>query len=109
MSFTISDEVAQQAFDILQSNRHAIAKMVYDRTERERKTLLARLERESNAKTQRERETYALTHPHFEALKERLAEAEREFYLARDERDSAETVMRTWQTLRADARAGNVR
>lgn len=109
MAFAISDEVAQAAFDVLQSNRHALAKLVYDRTDRERKALLARLEREANGKTLRDRETYALTHPHYTALLERLEAAEREYYLARDERDSAETVMRTWQTLRADARAGNVR
>lgn len=100
----ISDETWTKAMEVLDSRRHATAKLIYERTDRERKMLLARLERESNGKNQRERETYALTHPHYTALLERLDAAEGEFYVARDERDSADTVIRAWQTLRSDAR-----
>lgn len=100
----ITDETWTKAMEVLASRRHAQAKLVYERLTRQRKALLARLERESNAKTQRERETYALTHPHLEALDQLLDVAEGEFYEARDERDSADTVIRAWQTLRSDAR-----
>lgn len=102
---TITDETAEKALRILAGTRHAIAKMVFERTDREKKALLARLERESEGKTLRDRETYALTHPHYSALKERLDAAEAEYYEAKDERDSANTILDVWRTLKADARA----
>lgn len=105
----LPDETVQKAFDALQSDAHWTAKLVYDRTDRERKVLLARLERESNGKNQRERETYALTHPHYSALLERLEAAEAMYYEARDKRDSASSILEAWRTLSADRRAGNVR
>ena len=105
----LPEETVQKAFDALQSDDHWQAKLVYDRTERERKTLLARLERESGAKTQRERETYALTHPHYTELCRRLEAAEAAYYEARDKRDSASSILEAWRTLSADRRAGNVR
>lgn len=105
MSLHIPDTTVQKAWEALNSTRHATAKLAYERLDRQRKALMARLERESNGKNQRERETYALTHPHYLALMELFDAAEEEYYLARDERDSADTILRTWQTLRADARA----
>lgn len=101
----ISDETWTKAMEVLASKRHATAKLAFESLTRQRKALMARLERESNAKTQRERETYALCHPHMEALDSLLSAAEAEYYEARDERDSAQTIINTWQTLRADARA----
>jgi hypothetical protein len=101
----ISDDTMSEAMAVLAGGRHAIAKVAYERLTRQRKALLARLERESNGKTQRERETYALGHPHLVALDELLDAAEAEYHAARDERDSAETVTRVWQTVQADARA----
>lgn len=101
----ISDDVMGDAMAVLAGGRHATAKTVYDRLTRQRKTLLARLEREANGKTHRERETYALTHPHLVELDRLIDAAEEEYHAARDERDSAETVTRVWQTTKADARA----
>lgn len=108
----LPEETVQKAFDALQSDAHWKSRLVYERTERERKTLLARLEREAlreGAKTQRERETYSLTHPHYTALLERLNEAEAAYFEARDTRDSAASILEAWRTMSADRRAGNVR
>lgn len=109
----LPEETVQKAFDALQSDAHWSARLVYERTERERKSLLARLEREAptaeGAKTQRDRERYALCHPHYMALLERLNEAEEAYFKARDVRDSAATIMDVWRTQSADRRAGNVR
>jgi len=113
MTLHLPEATVQKAFDALNSDEHWEAKLVYERTERERKTLLARLEREATgngAKTQRDRETYALTHPHYTALCERLNAAEEDYFRARDRRDSAVTIMDVWRTMRSDQRAGaNVR
>lgn len=112
MTIHLPESTVQAAFDVLQSDAHWKGKLVYERTERERKTLLARLEREASregAKSQRDRETYALTHPHYTALLERLNAAEAMYYEARDKRDSASSIMEAWRTLSADRRAGNVR
>lgn len=112
MALYLPEETVQKAFDTLQSSDHWEARMVYERTERERKTLLARLEREAaaeGAKTQREKETYSLTHPHYKALCERLDAAEAAYFEARDKRDSASAIMEAWRTMSADRRAGNVR
>lgn len=101
----ISDETAEQAFDALRSSRHAVAKAAYEKMTRQRKVLLARLERESNEGSVKARETYALTHPHLAAFDEDLALVEAEFFTARDERDSAAALIEGWRTIQANERA----
>src|SRR5687768_4796915 len=93
----ISDDMMSAAMAVLASDDHALARARYEKLDRLRKVTLARLERESNGKNQRERETYALTHPHFEALLEEIDRAEADYFLAKDRRDSAEAVTRAWQ------------
>lgn len=104
-SLDISDDMMSAAMQVLASEDHAAARARYEKLDRQRKVLLARLEREANGKTQRERESYALTHPHFTALLEEIDQAEVDFFRAKDRRDSAEAVTRAWQTCKADARA----
>lgn len=101
----ITDEMVEKALAILNSVRHARARLAFEKQDRSKKVLLARLERESNAKTQRERETYALTHPHYQDFLDQLNLIEEEFYEAKDERDSADAVIRAWQTQSSNARA----
>lgn len=101
----VSDDMMSAAMSVLASDDHALARARYEKLDRQRKVLLARLEREANAKSVRERETYALTHPHFLALLEEIDQAEESYFKAKDRRDSAEAVTRAWQTSKADARA----
>lgn len=101
----IDDDMMSAAMMVLASDDHATARARYEKLDRHRKVLLARLEREANAKTQRERESYALTHPHFTALLEEIDAAEADYFKAKDRRDSAEAITRAWQTCKADARA----
>lgn len=101
----VSDDMVERALAILNGQRHATARLAYEKTDREKKVVLARLERESNDKTQRERETYALTHPHYAAFLERQGLVEEEYFEARDERDSADAVIRAWQTQSSNGRA----
>ncbi len=101
----ITDEMVDRALEILGSARHATARLAYEKSDREKKVVLARLERESNDKTQRERETYALTHPHYQHFLERLGLIEEEYFAAKDERDSADAVIRAWQTQSSNARS----
>lgn len=105
MAQIATDEMMHSAMQVLASDQHAELRARYESLDRRRKVLLARLERESNAKTQRERETYALTHPHYQAMCEDIEETERGYYIAKDRRDNAEAVTRAWQTSKADARA----
>jgi hypothetical protein len=105
MSLIISDDMMHSAMQVLASPQHAELRARYESLDRRRKVMLARLERESNAKTQRERETFALTHPHFEALSEEIERVTEAYYKAKDSRDNAEAVTRAWQTSKADARA----
>jgi aromatic ring-opening dioxygenase LigB subunit len=100
----ITDEAVDEALCILRSARHSTARLAYEKSDREKKVVLARLERESNDKTQRERETYALIHPHYQAFLERLGLIEEEYFAAKDERDSADAVIRAWQTQEASNR-----
>lgn len=101
----VNDDMMHAAISILNDPVHGRARGRFEKLTRERKTLLARLERESNAKTQRERETYAQTHPHLKALDDELAEVETVYYAAKDRRDSADSAIRVWQTENANARA----
>lgn len=101
---TLTDDMVDTALVILNSRRHATARLAYEKTDREKKVVLARLERESNDKTQRERETYALTHPHYAAFRERMDLIEDEYFAAKDERDSADAVIRAWQTQSSNER-----
>jgi hypothetical protein len=101
----ITDDMVEKALAILNSTRHARARLAYEKQDRVKKVILARLERESNAKTQRERETYALTHQHYSDFLNDLALIEEEYYEAKDERDSADAVIRAWQTQSSNARS----
>lgn len=101
----VNDDMMHAALHILNDAEHGRARARFEKLSRERKVLLARLERESNGKTQRERETYAQTHPHLLALDEELSEVERVYYAAKDRRDSADSAIRVWQTENANARA----
>ena len=101
----VTDDMMHAAMAVLAGDNHAELRARYDSLDRRRKVLLARLERESNAKTQRERETYALTHPHYEAMLGDLEQVEAAYYRAKDSRDNAEAITRAWQTSKADARA----
>lgn len=100
----ITDDMVEKALAILNSNRHARARMAYEKADRQRKVVLARLERESNGKTQRERETYALTHQHYADFLTDQALIEEEYFEAKDERDSAAAVIEAWRTQSANAR-----
>lgn len=101
----ISDEVVEAALRVLAGHRHARARLAYEKLDRDKKVVLARLERESNDTTQRARETYALAHPHYEAFRDQLSLVESEYFEARDERDSADAVIRAWQTQSSNARS----
>ncbi|WP_395443615.1 hypothetical protein [Caulobacter sp. UC70_42] len=105
MTVIVSDDMMSAAMQVLASDNHAEAKARYEKLERQRKVVLARLERESNEKSVKERETYALTHPHYAAFCEELEVAEKAYFVARDRRDSADAITRAWQTGKADARA----
>jgi hypothetical protein len=105
MAVIVTDDMMHSAMQVLASVQHAELRARYDSMDRRRKVLLARLERESNAKTQRERETYALTHPHYQDFLDGLDDVEKAYFQAKDSRDNAEAVTRAWQTSKADARA----
>lgn len=101
----ITDDMVDKALAILGSRRHATARLAYEKMDREKKVILARLEREANDGTQRARETYALTHPHYEAFRAQQDLVEEEYFEAKDERDSADAVIRAWQTQSSNARS----
>lgn len=105
MTLNVTDDMMDAALQILASHDHAEAKAWVEKLERQRKVILARLERESNEKSVREREAYALCHPYYAAHLEELDKAEAVYFRARDSRDSAEAITRAWQTGKADARA----
>jgi hypothetical protein len=105
MTLNVTDDMMDAALQILASPAHAEAKAWFEKLDRQRKVMLARLEREANDTSVRGRETYALTHPHYAALLEQIDLAESTYLVARDRRDSAEAVTRAWQTGKADARA----
>ena len=102
--FEFTEEKRDWALEVLHGDRHARAKAAFEKMDREKKVILARLTREANDKTVSEREGYALTHPHYAAFLENLGTVEEEYYLAKDERDSADAYLRAWQTQRADQR-----
>lgn len=101
----VNDDMMHDAVEILNDRGLGELHALYEKLSRDRKRLLARLERESNAKTQRERETYAQTHPHLAALDERLDDVEKAYLRKRDLKDTAKEVIRVWQTENANARA----
>ncbi len=101
----IPDETVERALAILNSNRHARARMAYEKMDRQKKVELARLEREANETSVQGRINYALTHPHYSAFLEQLALVEGEYFEARDERDSAAAVIEAWRTMQANQRA----
>jgi hypothetical protein len=105
MTQIVTDDMMHSAMQVLASDQHAELRARYESLDRRRKVLLARLERESNAKTQRERETYALTHPHYQDFLDGLDDVEKDYFLAKDRRDNAEATTRAWQTMRSDIRA----
>lgn len=101
----VTDDMMHAAMHVLASTHHAEAKARYEKMDRQKKVILARLERESNETSVRGRETYALTHPHYQAFLEELEAVEAGYFKAKDSRDSAEAITRAWQTGKADARA----
>lgn len=101
----IPDDMVEQALSILNSGRHARARLAYEKKDREKKVILARLEREANEKTMRERETYALTHHHYAYFLEQLSLIEDEYFDARDQRDWAAAIIETWRTVQANNRS----
>ena len=104
-AYHISDDMVERALAILNSNKHAALRAAYEKMDRQRKVILARLERESNAKTQRERETYALTHQHYQDFLHDLDLIEADYFAHKDDRDSADAVIRAWQTQSSNARS----
>lgn len=100
----ITDAMVEKALEILNSTRHARARLAYEKMDRQKKVILARLERESNDTTQRARETYALTHQHYSDFLTDMGLVEEEYFESRDERDSADAVIRAWQTQSSNAR-----
>lgn len=100
----ITDAMVDKALEILSGTRHARARLAYEKMDRQKKVILARLERESNDSTQRARETYALTHQHYADFLTDMSLVEEEYFESRDERDSADAVIRAWQTQSSNAR-----
>ena len=101
----VTEDMMHDAMVALNDRDAAELQAAYEKLTRDRKRLLARLERESNGKTQRERDTYALTHPHLTAHDERLDAVEKAWFAKRDLKDAAREFVRVWQTENANARA----
>lgn len=104
MTFRVTDDDVEKALAILNSDRHTRARAAYEKLDREKKVVLARLMREANEKTVAEREGYALTHPHYAAYLQALSDVEEEYFAAKDERDAADALLRAWQTASANGR-----
>lgn len=101
----VSEADVERALEILNSDRHAKARAAFEKKDREKKVILARLMRESNDKTVAERETFALTHPHYDAYRADLDLIEAEYFAAKDERDAADAMIRAWQTQSSNHRS----
>lgn len=101
----VTEDMMHSAVHVLNDHDVGELQAAYEKLSRDRKRLLARLERESNGKTQRERETYAQTHPHLIAHDETLDGVEKAYFARRDLRDGAKEFIRVWQTENANARA----
>lgn len=102
--FQITDAHVERALAILNSDRHTKARAAYEKKDREKKVILARLEREANLKTVIEKQAYALCHPHYAAYLDDLHLIETEYFAAKDERDAADALLRAWQTASANSR-----
>ncbi len=101
----VTDEMMDWAVEVLSGKRHATARAAFEKLDRDRKVVLARLEREANEGSVQARVNYALTHPHYAAFLEQLALVESEYFEARDQRDSANVIFETWRTIQANNRA----
>lgn len=101
----ISDQQVQLAFDALHDQAHAKTRAAYEFAEKRLKVVLARAQLAADGKTVGEREANALTSPDYEAALLKFKQIAESYYLERDRRDAAATVMDAWRTQQSDMRA----
>lgn len=103
----VPDTDVQTAFDWLREHHDssAAAKARRVRAEHGVKRVRARLMRESHAKTQGEREAWAIDHPDYEAACEEEAKAVEADEWHRWGRAKAEMLIEAWRTEQSNIRA----
>jgi hypothetical protein len=104
MTLQIPDETIEGALKALNSSTHARAKAAAEFSEKQLKTVLARLSLCSDAKTVSDREASAYTHPDYQKALEDHRSVSEAYYAARDRRDAASALIECWRSLKADGR-----
>ena len=101
----IPDSHVEHALKILQSGDHSRARGAYEWSEKQLKTVLAQEVLKSALKTVSERENEALASVAYVEALDAFKEIATAYFAARDRREAADAVLRTWQTASADNRA----
>ncbi len=105
MAFVISEEGVQRAFEILKTMNHARARAAYEFTEKQLKVVLAKAVLSAEGKTVGERESIALTSDDYVKALDAFKLVAETYYVARDRREAASSIIDAWRTQQSDARA----
>ena len=105
MTFQISDDQVQEAFDVLHMQTHAKARAAYDYAEKRLKVALAKAQLAAEGKTVGERDALAQTSEPFQAALKSFHLIAETYYAERDRRDAAGAVIEAWRTQQSDRRA----
>lgn len=105
----ISEQEIQKCFDFLRDSAPAIANARHAKvkTEEMRKVIWSQLRRESDDKTQAERDAYAYAHDLYVIHINEMAKAAEQFQLLYAQREAALSKIEAWRTASANERGAH--
>jgi hypothetical protein len=105
MSFRITEDMVQHAFDILRSPEHAKARAMFTHSEKRLKRVLAQQMLDSKAGSATAKEMEALASGSYGVELQKFKAVSEHYYRLQDEREAASAIIEGWRTQQSDLRA----
>ena len=105
MSFRITEEMVQHAFNVLHDGEHAKARAAFTHAEKRLKRVLAMAMADSDEKSAAAKETAALASYEYGVELEKFRMVSEHYYQLQDEREAASAIIEGWRTQQSDLRA----
>jgi len=105
MTFRITEEMVQHAFDILHRADHAKARATFNYAEKRLKRALAMVMQDSAEKSSAAKETEAYASTAYGTALEQFKIVSERYYELQDEREAASAIIEGWRTQQSDLRA----
>ncbi len=105
MTFRITEDMVQHAFDVLHKTDHAQARAAFNHSEKRLKRVLAMAMQDSAEKSSAAKETEAYASTAYGAALGKFRLVSERYYELQDEREAASAIIEGWRTQQSDLRA----